>query len=228
MKQPSFRDAEQLSAYLDGKLNAQEAGDIKNRLAGNPELHSVYQQLAQARSLLKKLPQRRAPKNFTLSRQTAGIKPPVHRLFPTFRFASALASLLLVAGLATNGFFPAIISAQRAAEVNNFAFTSEAGMSERPMGGGGGDPEASAPEAALAAPAAEEPAAETTADQTQKLMPPSAEQSTEMEAASSPATPIEAPIPTAVLALTLAIASLSGLTAYLLNWLNERNWKTKK
>lgn len=102
MTSPSFRDVEMISALLDGQLAQAEAARLQTRLKADPELASVYEQLAQSRSLLRKLPARRAPRNFTLTPQMVGLKAPTPRSFPIFRFASALASLLLVLSFAAN------------------------------------------------------------------------------------------------------------------------------
>lgn len=103
MTTPSFRDVEQISAFLDGKLPQDEAARLQLRIVADPELSSVYRQLSQTRTLLRKLPARRAPRNFTLTLKMAGVRAPTPRSFPLFRFASAFASLLLVLTFAANG-----------------------------------------------------------------------------------------------------------------------------
>ncbi len=40
MNQPTFRDVEQLSAYLDGQLPPAEAARLETRLKTDPQLHS--------------------------------------------------------------------------------------------------------------------------------------------------------------------------------------------
>jgi anti-sigma factor RsiW len=102
MTTPTFRDVELLSAYLDGQLSQADVARLQTRLKSDPQLASVYEQLGQSRALLRKLPARRAPRNFTLTRQMAGVKAPTPRSFPLFRFASALAGLLLVLTFAAN------------------------------------------------------------------------------------------------------------------------------
>ena len=64
---PSFRDVQQLSAYLDGQLKPSEAARLESRLQSEPGLASIFEELRQTRSLLRQLPQRRAPRNFTLT-----------------------------------------------------------------------------------------------------------------------------------------------------------------
>ena len=107
MNQPSFRDIELLSAYLDGQLSQADAARLESRIESDPELRSVYDDLRQSQALLRKLPARRAPRNFRLTPKMAGIKPPLPRAFPVFRLASALAAILFFLGYAVNLSSPA-------------------------------------------------------------------------------------------------------------------------
>ena len=103
---PSFRDVEQLSAYLDGQLKPSERARLKARLQREPELASVLQDLRQARGILRQLPRRRAPRNFILTPKMVGLKPPMPRAYPVFRLATVLATLLLFFTFATNFMAP--------------------------------------------------------------------------------------------------------------------------
>ena len=89
------RDIELLSAYLDGQLKPSDSTRLESRLKSDPELVAVMDDLRAARNLLRKLPQRRAPRNFTLTRKMVGQNPPMPRAYPFFRFATTLATLLL-------------------------------------------------------------------------------------------------------------------------------------
>lgn len=102
----SFRDVEKLSAYLDGQLKPSEMASIETRLQTDPQLASAFKELREARSLLRQLPQRRAPRNFTLTPKMIGVKPPMPRTYPVFRLASVLATLLLFFTFATNFIAP--------------------------------------------------------------------------------------------------------------------------
>lgn len=102
MTTPSFRDVEQLSAYLDGQLDAGEAARLESRLEADPQLASVFEALRQSRAVLRHLPQRRAPRNFTLTPKMVGQKPPLPRAYPFFRFSTALAAALLLFTFAVN------------------------------------------------------------------------------------------------------------------------------
>ncbi len=131
MTQPSFHDVEMLTAYLDGELAQAEAARLETRLHDDPTLRSVYEELRQSRSLLRRLPKRRAPRNFTLTPQMAGVRPPLPRSYPIFRFASAIAAVLFLFTFATNLIVPAF-SPQ--ATPPSFAFDQAAGSGpENPM-----------------------------------------------------------------------------------------------
>ena len=257
MTQTSFRDVEQLSALLDEKLNPAEAARLQKRIETDPELRAIYNDLRQTRSLLRRLPQRRAPRNFTLKPSAARVRPPLPRLFPTFRLASALASLLLFFSLATNATLPRLASMANSAPL---AYgMGGAPAIDRAMGGGGGEesaqlpigggldePAAEAPAAMEApieeaAPAPEEPAAKTV--EPTAAAQPDAEPTLEAAAALPPVEepqPVqeeplpmpEPPAPAAIvpvwaLILLAALAVASGATAFWLRWQNDRHWENK-
>ena len=102
MTTPYFRDVERLSAYLDGQLSQAEKTRLEMRLQSDPELATVLDDLRQARSLLRHTPQRRTPRNFTLTPKMAGIRPPVPRAVPALSWASVVATLLFIVTLGTN------------------------------------------------------------------------------------------------------------------------------
>ncbi len=135
------RDLELLSSYLDGQLKASDSNRLEARLKTDPELASALSDLRAARTLLRKLPQRRAPRNFTLTRKMVGQNPPLPRAYPFFRFATAIATLLFIFSVGLNS-----VSTLRPAY----------GMG----GGGGGAPEVQSYAAATQAPATQAPAAE--------------------------------------------------------------------
>ena len=139
------RDAELLSAYLDGELKPSEISRLETRLRSDPELDSVLNDLRATRTLLRRLPTRKAPRNFTLTRKMAGQNPPLPRTYPAFRFATTIATLLFFFTFGLN-----FVGSQLAAS-EPMAF----GMG----GGGGGEFESYAAEPALEMPA-EEPAME--------------------------------------------------------------------
>src|SRR5512139_2880757 len=75
------RDIELLSAYLDGELKPSHSIKLEARLKTDPELASVLNDLRVTRTLLRKLPSRKAPRNFTLTRKMVGLNPPLPRTY---------------------------------------------------------------------------------------------------------------------------------------------------
>lgn len=155
----NFRDIEQLSSYLDGQLSPSDSARIESRLSSDPELASAYNDIRAARSILRKLPARKAPRNFTLTRQMVGLKPPLPRSYSFFRFSTALATILLMLTFAAN------LAAPR---LTVQPILGMGGGCDPCMGGGDGTLEAPFAAAAVAvteAPAATEaPAMEFSAD----------------------------------------------------------------
>ncbi len=242
---PSFRDVEQLSAYLDGQLKPSDMTRLEARLQTDPELASILKELRQARSALRQLPQRRAPRNFTLTPKMVGQKPPLPRTYPVFRFATVLATLLLFFTFATNFMAPRLV--RTAAP---YAY----GMG----GGGGGEPDL-ALEAAPAEPALEAPAATVEAAAPElpapapTLVAPSVEDNARIEPTPQPseksgvqeappgetfaqqAAPEEAlqakapapPIGSSVQIVLAGIALLSAIIAFSLRYHATRKWRAQ-
>jgi anti-sigma factor RsiW len=147
----SFRDMENLSAYLDGQLNPSEKTRLENRIQSDPALASALEEFRQTRKLLQHTPHRRAPRNFTLTPKMAGIRPPVPRLVPALSWASAVAMLLFIFTLGTS--LVGQLSPSSAAPM----------MAAAPSGLGGGPANAATAAPATVAPAAPAPAALATA-----------------------------------------------------------------
>lgn len=139
---PSFHDVEFLSAYLDGQLKPVEVERLESRLKSDQDLAAVLEQLRSTRGLLRQLPSRRAPRNFTLTPQMAGIKPPVPRSYSALRFATVLATLLFIISVAINGLVPVASSRLAAAPAPAYGIGG---------GGGYGGAQQSAPQEAPAA-----------------------------------------------------------------------------
>ncbi|MBN2388737.1 MAG: sigma-E factor negative regulatory protein [Anaerolineales bacterium] len=136
MKSPTLRDLDLLSAYLDGELPPAERTRLLTRIESDPALRAALDDLRQVRTVLRRTPQRRAPRNFTLSAKMARIRPPVPRLVPVLSWVSAVATLLFVCTFAAN-LLPILAGPLAAAE--------------RPLpgvGGGYGGGDGNAPEAA--------------------------------------------------------------------------------
>lgn len=89
------RDLELLSAYTDGALNARQRAQMEQRLNADPALSTALRKLESTRNLLRRAPQRKAPRAFTLTRQMAGIPQASPRGWSVYSFASVAAVLLL-------------------------------------------------------------------------------------------------------------------------------------
>jgi hypothetical protein len=102
----SLSDYEEFSAYLDGQLSPSEKARVEETLIANPERKAALEELAATRTLLRSAPRYRAPRNFTISAETARTyarKPLFPNLF-AFRFSAALSALSLVVVLAIQVF----------------------------------------------------------------------------------------------------------------------------
>ena len=225
------RDLELLSSYLDGQLKPSDSARLEARLASDPDLRAVLGDLRAARGLLRQLPMRKAPRNFTLTPKMVGKNPPLPRSYPAFKFVTALASLMLFFTLGLNFIGPQMAASQ------STAF----GM------GGGGAPDviseaapAVAPEeAATEAPAAEEPAIQMVplptqtlpaADSARDLETPTEQQGVmnEADVQAPPQAPNPLPtIPTVWLILFGAVALLGMLGMLLMRQAAASRWRQK-
>ncbi|MBL8097734.1 MAG: hypothetical protein JNK81_01040 [Anaerolineales bacterium] len=210
----NFRDIENLSAYLDGQLSESESKRLKIRLESDAELASVLSDLSSARSILKALPKRKSPKNFTLTRKMVGLKPPLPRTYPLFRLATIFATLFLVFSFSVNALSPYV-----SFSAPQFAFGYG--------GGGGGD--------GAAAPAAEEqpmtmmesaPAEEPSADQateesleSQKMTEPPVEEQRQAEVTN------EAVFSSNLIYAFLLISIIGAISMYVIRQNAKRKWQ---
>ena len=218
----NHRDVEQLSSYLDGGLSPSDSARLKTRLASDLELASALDALRAARSLLRRMPHRRAPRNFLLTPKMVGKKPPLPRSYPVFRFATALATLLFGLSFLTNQ----VVSFGASAPAPAYGI------------GGGADAATEAPMLEMA-PAATEPPAEPTPQAA--LLPstvatppaPTADQNRAIERPASPkasgetipATPRPLLTPWQ---MTFGILALLGAASMLLiQRLAARKWRVK-
>ncbi len=151
----NLRDVEVLSAYLDGQLSPSDASRLEARLSTDAQLKAALEDLRGTRALLRKLPQRHAPRNFRLTPKMAGIKPPEPRAYPAFRYATALAALLFVTAVALNAVVPFAASRMAPAAAPAYGMGGGGGGGAGGDGGLGGGPSESQPSGAtLAAPQA--------------------------------------------------------------------------
>ncbi len=246
----SFRDVEILSAYLDGQLDSNESARLESRLKSDESLRTVLDDLREARGILRQLPQRRAPRNFTLTPQMAGVKPPAPRAYPAFRLATVLATLLFLTTFLANG----VIGLSPAATHLAAAPASGFGMGGGGSGGGSSSESAPATQApAMAAPAATEAAQPFAAQSLAGTPTPSvandnsritalATQTSELApkaavpapfSAAPAQVPPEAPVQnqapvSLILQIALGVLALAfGLTAWLLRSNNERKFHNR-
>ena len=220
------RDLELLSAYLDGQLKPSESAHLESRLNSDPQLASVLTDLRATRNLLRKLPARKAPRNFTLTRKMVGQNPPLPRAYPWFRFASALATLLLFFSFGVN-----TVGRQMASKAPVFG-----------MGGGGGAEESTelfSAQEAPAAPAAatEAPILETgpmptqmsteAADAARIVDTPVAKNAGETEnAVTADQVQSSAPLVSSTWQIALAVIAIGGmLFMVLVRQISARRWK---
>ena len=145
----SPREWEALSAYLDGQLSSRQKTQIESQLEANSDLRQALDELSQTRNLLRSLPKRRAPRNFTLTPEMAGLRLGVRPLpgaYPVLRLASALAALFFVVIFAGE-----LISQSIQPEPMQVAQAPQLIAPVMGMGGGGGGG-ADSPESSLEMP----------------------------------------------------------------------------
>ena len=233
----NFKDVEALSAYLDGQMSPSDLSRLESRLASDPGLASTLQALRESRGILRRLPKRRAPRNFTLTPVMVGKKPPLPRSYPIFRFATALATLLFVFSYATNQV------SQLAAPAPPAAYGIGGGAPEsRPQSGGGGgdmeEPAATEPPMAAMAPLATEVPAESgyaliEPTATSEVAADASRAAEDSTAAKEPAYTVPAPQPApmsvwSILMIVFAVIALLGAGAmFLLRRIAANKWRSK-
>jgi hypothetical protein len=231
----NFREIEHLSAYLDGQLDTSELARIESRLNSDPELASILNDLRATRGILRKLPTRKAPRNFTLTRQMVGLKPPLPRTYPVFRFATVFASLLLMLSLTVNAMSPYV---SFSAPSGAYGFGGGGGGEELAVGGGceepcgsGGpagaveEPAAEAPSLEMAPQTAEEGTAREGEEPSMDTMQAPKEDVTESGLPDQSQVQREAPVPIAWQIGLLIIGILSGGLMWFMRQSAARKWR---
>lgn len=94
----SSQDWQLLSEYIDGELSSTQKSRLEERLDADQRLREAYQRLRNTKQVLRSTPQLSAPRRFTLTPEMVGQAKP-RSLFPVFRLATAVISILLVAVL---------------------------------------------------------------------------------------------------------------------------------
>ena len=117
------RDWLDLSAYIDGELNPREKEKFERRLQSDPQLRSELNQLKVTRSMIRSLPRRKVPRNFTLTPDM--VPAPRKSLWlPVFSYASA-ASAVIVLVLLLVQFLPGGFLGKEAPTANQIAMSAE-------------------------------------------------------------------------------------------------------
>lgn len=94
------KDFERLSAYIDNQLSPAEKAGLETRLAKEPQLQASLNDLRRTILALRSLPTVKPPRSFTLTAEQAGARARRGPLFPVFRLAAALCTLLLALAVA--------------------------------------------------------------------------------------------------------------------------------
>ncbi|NTV37290.1 MAG: hypothetical protein HGA53_10085 [Anaerolineaceae bacterium] len=84
-----------LSSYLDGQVTAREKAQIETYLTSDERYRQALEGLQRTRTMLRSVPLKRAPRNFTLTREMVAQKRPAF-LAPFLRLTSAFASVAVV------------------------------------------------------------------------------------------------------------------------------------
>lgn len=90
--QLSANEWQLLSAYLDGQASPGERIQIEKRLASEDAFRQALQSLRQTRTVIRSMPRRRVPRNFTLTPEMVAVRR-MPRIFPVLRFSSAFAAI---------------------------------------------------------------------------------------------------------------------------------------
>ncbi len=127
------KDLELLSSYLDGALPPEQIARLERRLGADPELRAALEALQQTRALLRRLPRRRVPRNFTLSPQKVAKRPPLPRFYPSLQWSTALTILLLIFSLGLRLVSPPAAIPSLATEAAPALRAAQAEATEQPL-----------------------------------------------------------------------------------------------
>jgi hypothetical protein len=134
---------------------------LESRLKESPELRSAFEELRRTRAVLRSQRPLRAPRNFTLTPEMAGVRlgvrpgaRPINSSYPVLRLASVLATIFFI--FITIGDLAVRITAP--APLTVAVSQDQPVMAPFGMGGGGGSAEVPPAPAAVEAPVMEAPA----------------------------------------------------------------------
>jgi len=189
------RDLELLSSYLDDQLSPSEQELVEKRLESDSTYKEAFEKLRQTRLILRSLPQRSAPCNFTLSAEVNKKKVNIPSFFQIFRFSSVVAVLGLVILLVFD-FLPSIrqsvinqklevaqapAAAAPAAKSNEPPMIITRGTSQPEVLGKGGGGGGNGQTGAITSDAIPQPTAEPSALRNEKVIPPAQTLSPQVE-----------------------------------------------
>ena len=104
------RDIALISSYIDLRLSPAENDRVRARLKSDPQFKQLLDELTYTRRLLQALPQKRAPRNFTLSPEKVRIPRRALWLQPALSFVSIAAAVLLVVVFSSSYLFGGVRS----------------------------------------------------------------------------------------------------------------------
>ena len=226
------RDIELLSAYLDGQLKPSDSTRLESRLKSEPELVAVMDDLRAARNLLRKLPQRRAPRNFTLTRKMVGQNPPMPRAYPFFRFATTVATLLLFFSFGLNFLAPQMGAAPGGFGMGGGGDLFSAEQAQEPSIAAAPATEAPATEAPAAAEMVPMPTQISTLDSERNAAPPTEKIDATGNAVASDQSQVEKTVPVPVSpGWQVALAGIAGVSALLMLLMRQsafQRWRQRE
>ncbi len=90
------KDFNRLMAYLDGALSTKERARFERQLAASEDLKRTMLEQKRLKAALRALPIKKAPRDFMLTPEMVKQRKSVSPMFPAFRLASMIATVLLV------------------------------------------------------------------------------------------------------------------------------------
>lgn len=120
---------EALSAYLSDALPPKERQQFEAQLAQDAALQAELEQLRALRQVMRQMPQRRVPRNFTLDPAVYGrpARQPLIQAYPILRGATALTAVFLIFTLAA-GLFTGLGSGAQSVAVEEAAPAAEVAL----------------------------------------------------------------------------------------------------
>ena len=148
----STKELLQVSAYIDGAMSPKEKQAFEAHLASSATLQKDLLEYKRLKAALRSLPQKKAPRNFTLSPDKVKVRQVASRLAPAFSFASAGVAILLMLAFGSEyllGRTPQMVSKEAAPQAAMLESAPAADATEPaiifwnavPLGMGGGGAE---------------------------------------------------------------------------------------